>query len=96
MVLRLSLLAFVVSSTGCLSARVERLREPGVLPVTARAMPQAAQVVVTPFVDARGPEIGRAYASSVSPLVNLLHSGGRSEYPRRMAASAIRGAGRPT
>jgi hypothetical protein len=86
MLFRLSLLALLVASTGCLSSRRQHLREPGVLPVTTRAVPFADQVVVLPFVDGRGPELGRSYASSVIPGVNFLHAGGRSEYPETYGA----------
>lgn len=71
----------LAASTGCLSARIEHLREPGVLPVSARTVPHGDRVVVRPFVDARGPEYGHAYASGLIPLVNFVHAGGRSEYP---------------
>lgn len=78
---RISLVLLFAASTGCLSSRIEHLREPGVLPVSARAVPHGERVVVRPFVDARGPEFGHAYASGLIPLVNVVHAGGRNEYP---------------
>lgn len=68
-------------STGCLSVRVAHLRDPGVLPVTPRSVPQGARIVVHPFVDARGSEFGHGFATGVIPIVNFVHTGAKSQYP---------------
>lgn len=63
--------------------RVERLREMPVVRASAEGQPlwERERVLVRRFADLRTDEYGKSYASGVIPVVNLVHTGGRLEYP---------------
>ncbi len=77
-----------VLAAGCIpTLKVQPLAQ---LPIAPRGAVEPAQqgwrsVVVYPFEEARGAEWGRASVSSQIPVINLLHSSFRYDYPEQHA-----------
>ncbi|MFO0631378.1 MAG: hypothetical protein U0168_00860 [Nannocystaceae bacterium] len=60
---------------------IERLRDPGVLPVTLRASPWSGRVEVRPFVEARPKLYWRPLPVNSVPIVNMFCDGRVQEHP---------------
>jgi hypothetical protein len=77
-------LAGLLTTTACKSTlSVERLRQMPVTPASARGQPHwtRQRVLVRRFDDLRTREFAKSFASGAIPVVNLVHAGGRLEYP---------------
>jgi hypothetical protein len=77
-------LAGLLTTSACKSTlSVERLRHMPVTPASSRGQPHwtRQRVLVRRFDDLRTREFAKSFASGAIPVVNLVHAGGRLEYP---------------
>ncbi|MBX7077900.1 MAG: hypothetical protein K1X88_01860 [Nannocystaceae bacterium] len=71
----------VVLLGGCASIAIERLGDPGVLPVASRASPWSGRIEVRPFAEGRGTVFARPLRVNAVPVVNLFYDGRVYAFP---------------